>query len=110
MRARRPARAVDGAGSGALPLPAQLPSGCMSIIQAENLARHYDISRGAFRQLAVVRALDGATFAVEAGNKLAVVGESGCGKSTLARLLTMIEPPTAGRLVVDGVDVATGGA
>jgi dipeptide transport system ATP-binding protein len=43
---------------------------------------------------------------VAAGQTLAVVGESGCGKSTLARLLTMIEPPTAGQLLIDGVDVA----
>jgi dipeptide transport system ATP-binding protein len=82
----------------------------MSIIQAENLARHYEIRRGAFRPPAVVKALDGATFLVEAGKTLAVVGESGCGKSTLARLLTMIEPPSSGRLVVDGVDVGSGGA
>jgi dipeptide transport system ATP-binding protein len=39
-----------------------------------------------------------------------VVGESGCGKSTLARLLTMIEPPTSGRLVLDGIDVAVADA
>jgi dipeptide transport system ATP-binding protein len=43
---------------------------------------------------------------VRAGQTLAVVGESGCGKSTLARLLTMIESPTAGELLIDGKDVA----
>ena len=41
-----------------------------------------------------------------AGRTLAVVGESGCGKSTLARQVTMLEPPTAGELRIDGVDVA----
>src|SRR5262249_2967057 len=39
-----------------------------------------------------------------AGQTLAVVGESGCGKSTLARLITLIEKPTAGALALDGVD------
>ncbi|HWT30572.1 MAG TPA: dipeptide ABC transporter ATP-binding protein [Propylenella sp.] len=76
-----------------------------TIIEAVDLARHYAISRGAFRQPATVKALASATFSVEAGRTLAVVGESGCGKSTLARLITMIEPPTAGRLVIDGVEV-----
>ncbi len=38
---------------------------------------------------------------------MAVVGESGCGKSTLARLLTLIEQPTAGQLTLDGIDLAT---
>ncbi|MGO8070718.1 ATP-binding cassette domain-containing protein, partial [Rhizobium leguminosarum] len=36
------------------------------------------------------------------GKTLAVVGESGCGKSTLARLVTMIENPTSGQLLIDG--------
>ncbi len=76
-----------------------------AIIEAVDLARHYDISRGAFRQPASVKALAGATFSVEAGKTLAVVGESGCGKSTLARLLTMIEPATSGELVIDGVKI-----
>ena len=35
-----------------------------------------------------------------------MVGESGCGKSTLARLVTLIEPPSAGQLAIDGIDVA----
>jgi dipeptide transport system ATP-binding protein len=79
-----------------------------AIIEAVDLARHYEISRGAFRKPAEVKALASATFAVETGQTLAVVGESGCGKSTLARLITMIEPPTAGRLVIDGVEVTSG--
>jgi dipeptide transport system ATP-binding protein len=77
-----------------------------AVIEAVDLARHYDISRGAFREPATVKALATATFSVEEGKTLAVVGESGCGKSTLARLITMIEPATDGRLLIDGVDVA----
>jgi dipeptide transport system ATP-binding protein len=46
----------------------------------------------------------GISFAIEAGKTLAVVGESGCGKSTLARMVALIEKPTAGELVLDGSD------
>ncbi len=68
------------------------------ILQAENLTRFYEVSQGPFKPAAVVKALDGVSFTVEAGKTLAVVGESGCGKSTLARQVTMIERPTSGRL------------
>ena len=74
----------------------------MSVIEASGLSRHYSVSRGPFREAANLQALEGASFSVEAGSTLAVVGESGCGKSTLARLITMIEPPTAGTLTIDG--------
>lgn len=79
------------------------------VIVAEDLKRHYEVRRGFFREKATVKALDGASFEVRAGRTLAVVGESGCGKSTLARLVTMIEQPTSGRLLIDGkpVDRAT---
>ncbi|SHO49349.1 ABC transporter ATP-binding protein [Desulfopila aestuarii] len=76
------------------------------VLQAQNLARHYDVSRGAFKSPAVVKALDGATFNLQRGKTLAVVGESGCGKSTLARLVTLIERPTSGSLNIGGVDMA----
>jgi dipeptide transport system ATP-binding protein len=56
-----------------------------------------------------VKALAGVSFALQAGRTLAVVGESGCGKSTLARLLTMIETPTGGVLLIDGHDRGPGG-
>ncbi len=75
------------------------------VIEAVDLARNYAVGRGAFREPAIVQALVGATFSVETGKTLAVVGESGCGKSTLARVVTMIEPASDGRLVIDGVQV-----
>ena len=76
-----------------------------TVIQGIDLSRHYEVKRGMFGGKATVRALDGASFALKAGKTLAVVGESGCGKSTLARLVTLIEKPTAGRLLIDGADV-----
>ncbi len=76
------------------------------VMQAQGLARHYRVSRGFLQGHATVRALDGVTFTLQAGRTLAVVGESGCGKSTLARQLTLIEPPTAGALLLDGQDAA----
>ncbi len=76
------------------------------LLEADRLTRHYTVSRGPFRARGVVRALDGVSFTVRAGETLAVVGESGCGKSTLARQVTMIERPTSGELKLDGIDVA----
>jgi dipeptide transport system ATP-binding protein len=77
-----------------------------AILEARGLARDYTVSRGAFRSRATIKALSGVSFLLHAGRTLAVVGESGSGKSTLARLLTLIEDPTEGALLIDGEDVA----
>ena len=76
-----------------------------TVLAATNLARYYSVSRGAFSQPGILKALDGASFTLERGKTLAVVGESGCGKSTLARLVTMIELPTAGSLNIAGEEI-----
>lgn len=52
-------------------------------------------------------ALDGLSLTLEAGQVTALVGESGSGKSTLTSLLLRFEPPSAGRICFDGVDVAS---
>jgi dipeptide transport system ATP-binding protein len=80
------------------------------VLVARDLTRHYEVSRGPLKKPALVKALNGASLEVHAGETLAVVGESGCGKSTLARVLTMIEPPTSGELEIDGkrIDIARG--
>jgi dipeptide transport system ATP-binding protein len=75
------------------------------ILNAQNLTRYYKISRGPFSQAATLKAVDGASFTLNRGKTLAVVGESGCGKSTLARLVTMIEPPTSGTLRISDKDI-----
>jgi len=76
-----------------------------TILEASDLKRFYEVSRGTFKAKAVLKALNGASFTLEKGKTLAVVGESGCGKSTLARLVTMIEPPTSGALKIRDVDI-----
>jgi sulfonate transport system ATP-binding protein len=52
-----------------------------------------------------VRALDGVSFSVEPGEILAIVGGSGCGKSTLLRAVAGLDPPSRGRVLLDGEQV-----
>ncbi|TAV88105.1 peptide ABC transporter ATP-binding protein [Rhizobium leguminosarum] len=73
-----------------------------AVLEGRDLARFYTVNRGLFKADATVKALNGVSFSLHSGKTLAVVGESGCGKSTLARLVTMIENPTSGQLLIDG--------
>jgi len=72
------------------------------LMQARDLRRYYAVGGGLFGKGGTVRAVDGVSFSLGAGETLAVVGESGCGKSTLARMATLLEPPTGGELLIDG--------
>ena len=76
----------------------------MTLVVANDLKRTYEVSRGFLRAPAHLHAVGGVSFTLDPGRTLAVVGESGCGKSTLARLVTLIEQPSAGGLMLDGVD------
>lgn len=75
------------------------------ILAARDLKREYRLGGGLFSPARTIHAVKGVSFDVERGKTLAVVGESGCGKSTLARMITMIESPTGGEFMIDGVKI-----
>lgn len=76
-----------------------------TVVQAHNLRKVYPINNGFLRKADQLQAVGGVSFSVDAGRTLAIVGESGCGKSTLARMISLIELPSAGELKLGEVDV-----
>jgi dipeptide transport system ATP-binding protein len=81
-----------------------------SLLETIGLTKHYTVARGVFAAAATVHALEDVTLSLRPARTLAIVGESGCGKSTLARQIAMLEVPTAGSVIVDGVVAATADA
>jgi dipeptide transport system ATP-binding protein len=79
-------------------------AGAGPVVEARDLTRVYEVRRGMLREPARLTAVGGVSFTIEPGRTLAVVGESGCGKSTLARVVALLEEPTAGALWLTGVD------
>ena len=79
------------------------------VLEAQNLVKYFPtVTKGLLqRSTDSVKAVDGVSVQVRAGQTLGVVGESGCGKSTLARLLMRLLPPTSGTVLLDGVDITS---
>jgi len=78
----------------------------MALLVVQNLVKHFPAERNLFgRPTAFVKAVDGVSFHVDAGETLALVGESGCGKSTVSRLVLRLIEPDAGTIRFDGRDL-----
>jgi peptide/nickel transport system ATP-binding protein/oligopeptide transport system ATP-binding protein len=77
-----------------------------SLLRVSGLTKHFPIRKGLLqRQVGAVQAVDGLTFDVLRGETLSLVGESGCGKTTTGRMLTRLEEPTAGTILLEGNDI-----
>jgi oligopeptide transport system ATP-binding protein len=74
-----------------------LPRG-ETILRIEDLKVHFHVKRGSLfkRQDVLVKAVDGVSFDIKAGQTISIVGESGCGKSTTARTILKVQKPTDG--------------
>ena len=67
------------------------------LIQVKDLKKHYN--KGA------IKALDGVTVDINKGDVMVVIGPSGSGKSTFLRSLNLLEQPTSGSIIFEGVDI-----
>ena len=78
-----------------------------ALLKVEDLAVHFPIAVGGVlrRRYVPLKAVDGVSFELRAGETLGIVGESGCGKSTLGRAVLRLIEPSAGRVVWLGDDL-----
>lgn len=86
------------AGSG----KAHLRSDQSPLLQVEDLVVEFPAGRGR-----KVHAVSGISFDVLEGETLGLVGESGCGKSTTGRAIMQLPGPTSGKVILDGIDLAS---
>jgi len=77
------------------------------ILEARDLKKHFPVTRGIVlaRVTGYIKAVDGVSFQIRAGETLGIVGESGCGKTTTAKMVLMLEQPTEGNIYFQGEDI-----
>ena len=74
------------------------------LLEARDLKKWFPVTKGLLisRTTGWIKAVDGLSFQIRAGETLGIVGESGCGKSTTAKMLLMLEEPTEGSILYQG--------
>ncbi|QIG46628.1 dipeptide ABC transporter ATP-binding protein [Nordella sp. HKS 07] len=77
------------------------------LLEVTDLSKSFPLRGGWPWRKHPVSAVDGLAFTLQAGETLSLVGESGCGKSTTGRMLAGLTTPSAGRILVEGRDIAT---
>ena len=76
------------------------------LLQVEDLKKYYPLSSSPFSmERGYVKAVDGVSFTINAGETMGLVGESGCGKTTIGRTLLRLYDPTGGKVIFGGKDI-----
>ena len=76
------------------------------VLRVEGLKKLFPVRRGILRRVAGhVKAVDGVSFSIQAGETLCLVGESGCGKSTVGKTILRLLEPSAGRIWLGDTEV-----
>ena len=84
------------------------PADNAPLLSVSDLQVHFPIRRGILqRAVGAVRAVDGMSLQLMPGRTLALVGESGCGKTTAGKAMLQLLRPTAGSVLLDGVELTT---
>jgi len=80
--------------------------GAPALLRLTDVVKHFPVTRGLFgKRVGTVRAVDGVSLELRAGETLGLVGETGCGKSTLARLIMGLLPVTSGSVQFEGQEI-----
>jgi oligopeptide transport system ATP-binding protein len=80
----------------------------MSLVEVRDLQKYFPIHAGLLsRHVADVKAVDGVSFDIAAGETLGLVGESGSGKTTIGRMLLHLLPATGGSIRYNGAEITT---
>ncbi len=78
------------------------------VLRIEGLKKYFPVRRGILQRVTgQVKAVDGVSFAIQAGETLCLVGESGCGKSTVGKTVLRLQPPSGGRIWLGGTEVTS---
>jgi peptide/nickel transport system ATP-binding protein len=95
-----------------LPVVGEVEGAGETILEVKDLTKYYEVQGGSLRDMIgladkrYVKAVENATFKVNKGRTLGIVGESGCGKSTLIKTIIGLEDSTSGEAVFMGFDIA----
>ncbi|MDQ4146909.1 MAG: dipeptide ABC transporter ATP-binding protein [Pseudomonadota bacterium] len=104
MARPRAAGIAQASASGGVTKP-KTP-GAEPLLDLSQLQIHFPIRKGLLRRtVGYVKAVDGVTLPIPAGQILALVGESGCGKTTLGRAILRLIEPTGGKIIYEGQDI-----
>src|SRR5262249_29867525 len=78
-----------------------------TLLEIRDLKKHFPVMKGLIFQkpVGLVKAVDGVSYSIGAGETVGLVGESGCGKTTTMKMVLMLEKPTAGSILFRGEDI-----